>query len=318
MMRDSPPVYLCGDLKICPVLGQVTTAGGATARLGPVNMKVLEALLIRSGSVVSRGELYQAVWRNQVVGEDALTRCISDIRAELRSLSARDDWIETVPKRGYRWLGEVSEMSLAEVATVDRAAGVGPAVGPAVDRAGAGDRAAVAGAARSRSADRSFSAQQRALRLAGRGVAYLVALVVMASLVVWLIDRLSGSPVPVVAVLPVAAGAADRRAAAELDLELAGHFMAFGRVRVLSRSAIESRPANPFPFFYYEFGAQWLIESDLREVAGHSLLTISVADARTGIVEFQVTEAIDGPDSSGVPAAALSSLGRFMDAELAR
>lgn len=300
MTQDSPPVYLSGDLKVCPALGQVTTAEGATVRLGPVNMKVLEALLGRSGSVVSRGELYQAVWKNQAVGEDALTRCISDIRAELRTLSGRD-WIETLPKRGYRWLADVRRTTLAEDALEPVREGE-PTGEPAI---------------------RVRAPRHRALRLAARGVGYLFALVVMASLAIWVIDRFAGSPMPVVAVLPVAAGPVGPAwdgIAGELDLELAGFLMGLDRIRVLSRSAIESRPSNPFPFFHYEFGAQWLIESELREVAGHRVLTISVADARTGIVEFQVTETIDdsGSGAGRVPAAALSSLGRFIDSELAR
>lgn len=296
MMRDSPPVYLSGDLKVCPALGQVTTVEGATVRLGPVNMKVLEALLIRSGSVVSRGELYQAVWKNQAVGEDALTRCISDIRAELRGLSGRD-WIETLPKRGYRWIGDVRQTSLAEDASPEPVReGVQVPEPP------------------------RRPPPHKVLRLAARGVGYLFALVVMASLVIWVIDRFAGPPMPVVAVLPVEAGPAGSGIASELDLELAGFLMGLEQIRVLSRSAIESRPANPFPFFYYEFGAQWLIESDLREVAGHRVLTISVADARTGIVEFRVTETIDdsGSGAGRMPGAALSSLGRFIGSELSR
>src|SRR5690606_36102850 len=109
MPRDLPPQYQCGDLRICPALGTITSASGTSVRLGIVKMKVLEALIARAGDVVSRGDLFTAVWKNQVVGDDALTRCIADIRSELKALSGRDDWIETLPKRGYRWLGTVRE-----------------------------------------------------------------------------------------------------------------------------------------------------------------------------------------------------------------
>lgn len=276
MMRDDPPAYLSGNLRICPALGQVTNAAGASVRLGPVNMKVLEALLTRAGSVVSRAELYDVVWRNQAVGEDALTRCIADIRAELRALSDREDWIETLPKRGYRWIGEVRETSVGE------------------DPAGVSVPAPPESVARS---PRSRALPTRALWLAGRGIAYLVALVLMASLIVWTIDRFSGSRVPVVAVLPLSAGAELGDMAAELDLELTRYLIELEQIRVLSRSAIKSRPSNPFPFFYYEFGARWLVESDLREIGGHDVLTINVADARTGIVELQVAAPIPSDES---------------------
>jgi DNA-binding winged helix-turn-helix (wHTH) protein len=271
MMRDDPPAYLSGTLTICPALGQVTSAAGASVRLGPVNMKVLEALVTRAGSVVSRAELYDVVWRNQAVGEDALTRCVSDIRAELRTLSDRDDWIETLPKRGYRWIREVSKTSLGE----------GPAGGPVP--------APPESVALSRG---SRALPTKALRLVGRGIAYLVALALMGSSIVWTFDRLSDSRMPVVAVLPLSAAAELSDLAAELDLELTKYLIGLEQIQVLSRSAIESRPSNPFPFFYYEFGARWLVESDVREVSRRDVLTINVADARTGIVELQVAEPI--------------------------
>jgi DNA-binding winged helix-turn-helix (wHTH) protein len=296
MMRDQPPAYVSGDLRIRPALGQLMNSAGASVRLGPVNMKVLEALLRRAGAVVGRGELYDTVWRNQAVGEDALTRCISDIRAELRNLSGRDDWIETVPKRGYRWKGEVSEAGFVATDAVPPA----PAV-PAADVADAG----------------THEVERSVWRLAGRGLAYLAALAVMASVLVWLIDRFSGPSAPVVAVLPVSAAAVQSEVAAELDLELTQYFMALPSIRVLSRTAIEARPSNPFPFFYYEFGARWLVESELRDVSGHRLLTISIADARTGIVELQVTEEIPVSGAGGVPDRALGSLSRFIESGLA-
>jgi DNA-binding winged helix-turn-helix (wHTH) protein len=299
MTRDAVPVYLSGDLRVCPELGQVMTSAGGQVRLGPINMKVLEALLARPGSVVSRAEIYEAVWRNQAVGEDALTRCISDIRAELRSLSGRDDWIETLPKRGYRWTGEVHRTSLAD-GDFDVSAS------PASESTAPGLRAR--------------STRRGALRLAGRGAGYVAGLVAMASVLVFAIDRFSGTRMPVVAVLPVAADPAQRGLAAELDLEVARFFLDLEQIRVLSRSAIESRPSNPFPFFYYEFGAQWLVESDLREMSGRKLLTISIADARTGIVELQVTERIAdidlGPER--IPEDVFSSLRRFIELQRAR
>lgn len=264
MPSHSTPDYQCGELRISPTLGFVSNGQGESIRLGPVNMKVLATLLARPGDMISRGELFEGVWRNQVVSEDALTRCVSDIRGQLRKLSGRDDWIETLPKRGYRWTGPVGVAAPAE----DMQEPVAPAP-PAPP-------------------PRPF--RQRALRLAGRGVAYLVALVVMASLIVWAIDRLSGPRAPVVAVLPVAADPGSAAAAAGFDRALSDWLADLESIRVLARTAIDSRPANPFPFFYYEFGARWLIEAGLQDSAGQTIVSIAIVDARTGIVEMQFSE----------------------------
>jgi DNA-binding winged helix-turn-helix (wHTH) protein len=258
---------------VSPALGFVSNDRGESIRLGPVNMKVLSALLAQGGRMVSRGELFEGVWPNQIVSDDALTRCMSDIRGQLRKLSGRDDWIETLPKRGYRWTGPVSE--------ADPLAATALPVEPASAEAVAG------------SVDpdtQSTRARHPLLWLAGRGAIYLLALVVMASLVVWAVDRFSGPRVPVVAVLPVTADQPTAGVAAGLDRALRIWLGKHDPIRLLARSAIDARPANPFPYFAYEFGARWLVEAGLQESAGQTIISVAVADARTGIVEMQYSE----------------------------
>ena len=299
MTHEFPPEYQCGDLRICPALGTITGACGAMVRLGPVNMKVLATLLGRAGNIVSRAELFEAVWHRQVVSEDALTRCVSDIRSELRTFSGHDDWIETLPKRGYRWLTEVREIEpseqLANPARKDEAVDVDAGPEPAKPLL-----------------------SRRLLSLALRGSAYLIALAVMAVAMVWAIDRIAGERSVVVAILPTAAAPELAEQAAELDLALMKHLLQNDSIRLLSPSAIDARPDNPFPFFSYEFGARWLIEGDLRKIGGAVLLTLTVADARTGIAEMQVTDEWPVPVATAIePAPAVfQSLTEFIDTAL--
>lgn len=294
MPSHSTPDYQCGELRISPALGLVSNGQGESIRLGPVNMKVLATLLARPGDMVSRGELFEGVWRNQLVSDDALTRCVSDIRGQLRKLSGRDDWIETLPKRGYRWTGPVVAAAPAEDMP-EQVAPESPAPAPLPFR-------------------------QRALRLAGLGVAYLVALIVMASLIVWAIDRISGPRAPVVAVLPVTADLAHAAAAAEFDRALSAWLAELEAIQVLARTAIDSRPANPFPFFHYEFGARWLIEAGLQDSAGQTIVSIAIVDARTGIVEMQFSEHLAAGKTSDALLSdrARETLRGFIESQLAR
>lgn len=285
MPRDLPPQYQCGDLRICPALGTITNAAGASVRLGMVKMKVLEALMARAGNVVSRGDLFKAVWKNQVVGDDALTRCIADIRSELKALSGRDDWIETLPKRGYRWLGTVREVESRPPEAAETTPGMPPA----------------------EAAPRPFL--ERVAKVALRGALWLGAPVVLALALVSTIDRLAGERATVVALLPVTASAPLGEQATELDLALTEYLMQIDGVRLLSPSAIASRPANPFPFFAYEFGARWLIEAEVREASGNAMIVLTLADARTGIAELRIScRMADLP-------AAFESLSDFIEGE---
>lgn len=275
MPRSNACIYESAALSFKPETGRVGTADGQSVRLGPVNMKVLAVLLGRPLQVVTRAELFDAVWRNQVVGEDALTRCISDIRAALRELSGRTDLIETLPRRGYRWTESVRESAAS------------PGRASEATAHNTGSHADV-GTAGSRS---------RVLRALGKGVVWLIALAAMGSLLVWSIDRIAGPRLPVVAVLPIAAHPADRVLADRLELALTDHLMQLSQISVLSRSAVATRPDNPFPYFYFEFGARWLIESEVRESYGKPTLTMALVDARTGISLMRVTEPIMESDT---------------------
>lgn len=77
---------------------------GEDIHLEPKVMAVLEALMARPGEVVSRQALMETVWAGRVVGEEVLTRCISELRAALGDKAGDPKFVQTVPKKGYRLL----------------------------------------------------------------------------------------------------------------------------------------------------------------------------------------------------------------------
>ena len=91
-------------LTVNTVAGEVTGPGGRE-KLDPKVMNVLLQLAQQVGHVVSREELHARIWPHAIVTDDALTRCIYELRRQL-SVAGGDDRfrtiLETVPKRGYR------------------------------------------------------------------------------------------------------------------------------------------------------------------------------------------------------------------------
>src|SRR5579862_7679914 len=73
-------------------------------------MKLLEILLERPGEVVSREELRGRVWTNENFGDfdQALNIAIGKLRSALEDSAESPRFIETLPKRGYRFIAEVS------------------------------------------------------------------------------------------------------------------------------------------------------------------------------------------------------------------
>ena len=84
--------------------------GDEIVSLTPKEFAVLFYLIENAGRVVEKDELLDAVWENTFVEEGTLTRNISWLRKKLAENSESDEkFIETVPKRGYRFLPEVTE-----------------------------------------------------------------------------------------------------------------------------------------------------------------------------------------------------------------
>ena len=70
-------------------------------------MAVLVRLCEAEGAVVTRNELFAAVWPGQAVTEDVLTQSISEIRKALGDTARDSGFVETVPKTGFRIVVDV-------------------------------------------------------------------------------------------------------------------------------------------------------------------------------------------------------------------
>lgn len=95
-------VYL-GDIEVRRELNALVRAG-EEVHLEPKVMDVLALLMRRADEVVTRQELLDEVWEGRAVGEETLTRCISELRSALGDSVKDPTFIQTVPKRGYRLL----------------------------------------------------------------------------------------------------------------------------------------------------------------------------------------------------------------------
>jgi DNA-binding winged helix-turn-helix (wHTH) protein/TolB-like protein len=82
---------------------------GSLVKLQPQPARILEILASRSGEVVSREEIRQLVWGDSAVDFDSsLNFCIKEIRRVLGDSATSPTFVETVPRRGYRFLKPVT------------------------------------------------------------------------------------------------------------------------------------------------------------------------------------------------------------------
>jgi TolB-like protein/DNA-binding winged helix-turn-helix (wHTH) protein/Flp pilus assembly protein TadD len=89
--------------------GEVRKAG-LKVRVQQQPMKLLEILLERPGEVVTREELRSRVWTDESFGDfdQAVNIAIGKLRSALGDSAENPRFIETLPKRGYRFIADVS------------------------------------------------------------------------------------------------------------------------------------------------------------------------------------------------------------------
>ena len=100
---------------------RVLTKGGLKVRLQDQPFQVLVLLLERPGELVTREEIQQKLWPadTYVAFDDGLNTAIKKLRSALSDTADNPRFIETVPRRGYRFVAPVSVARPESASVVD-------------------------------------------------------------------------------------------------------------------------------------------------------------------------------------------------------
>src|SRR3989475_10812884 len=98
-----------GTYEIALHSGELRKAG-VRIRVQQQPLRLLEILLEHPGEVVTREELRSRVWPNENFGDfdQAVNIAIAKLRSALGDSAENPRYIETLPKRGYRFIADVS------------------------------------------------------------------------------------------------------------------------------------------------------------------------------------------------------------------
>src|SRR5438034_6961884 len=86
---------------------KLLSRNGLPVSLTPKVFETLRVLIENAGHLVSKGELMQKVWQDRFVEETNLTFNIKMLRKALGDEAGHPRFIETIPRRGYRFIAEV-------------------------------------------------------------------------------------------------------------------------------------------------------------------------------------------------------------------
>ena len=107
-MSDNRPVQF--EAFTLDPANELLWKGEEKVRLRPKTFALLRHLALRPGALVTKTELLNAVWGECNVGEEALKHCAAEIRRALDDRAEAPRFLETVHRRGYRFIARTSRI----------------------------------------------------------------------------------------------------------------------------------------------------------------------------------------------------------------
>jgi TolB-like protein/DNA-binding winged helix-turn-helix (wHTH) protein/Flp pilus assembly protein TadD len=256
---------------------------GLRIRLQEQPIRVLTMLVEHPGEVVTREELQKRVWPadTYVDFDHGLNKAINKIRDALADSAESPRFVETVPRRGYRFLAEVKAV---DASTVSGAAGAAEVGGQAVAAESAAGPAAVGSDLPGRA--ESFVGAKQSSSVARWAIPLLALVAVVAAFGVWKFRSASHSS-PVIrslAVLPLESlsnDASQEYFADGMTDELISDLGQISALRVISRtSAMTYKNARkPLPQIARELNVDAVVEGTVLRSGDRVRITAQLVDA---------------------------------------
>ena len=101
-----PPAYRFGPFRFDAAAYQLL-AGDRTVSLSPKVMDLLRLLASRPSQLVTKEDILRELWPDVAVTDNAVTQVVSELRQALGDDPASPRYVQTVPRRGYRFIASV-------------------------------------------------------------------------------------------------------------------------------------------------------------------------------------------------------------------
>jgi TolB-like protein/DNA-binding winged helix-turn-helix (wHTH) protein/tetratricopeptide (TPR) repeat protein len=108
MPKSAKKSFEFGPFRLIPEESQLLRDGEPVS-LTPKSFDLLVVLVQNAGHLVEKGELLNLVWPDSFVEEANLSVKMSELRRALGTASDGSQYIETIPRRGYRFVASVTD-----------------------------------------------------------------------------------------------------------------------------------------------------------------------------------------------------------------
>ena len=108
MPLSAPVRFRFGAFELDAATGELRK-GGLPLKLQPQPLRVLQLLVEHSGQLVTRQEIQRCLWKDStfVDFEHGINFSINQIRGALADDAEKPQYVETLPRRGYRFIAQV-------------------------------------------------------------------------------------------------------------------------------------------------------------------------------------------------------------------
>lgn len=120
MSPKNRDIYEFGDFRLYPA-ENILEKAGKPILLKPKAFATLVCLVENHGNLLERSELLDKVWNDSFVEESSVSKCIWELRSALGDEPKGSRYIQTVPKRGYRFVGDIRTVSASDLPDADAA-----------------------------------------------------------------------------------------------------------------------------------------------------------------------------------------------------
>src|SRR5262249_17138446 len=100
--------YAFGDFVLEPAQQRVRHVDGQTLNLTPRLFSALQLFVENAGKLLDKDALMLALWPGLVVDENSLSQVVSGLRRALSDNTSSSRYIQTVPRRGFRFIATVT------------------------------------------------------------------------------------------------------------------------------------------------------------------------------------------------------------------
>lgn len=244
---------------------RLLTRQGVVVPLAPKSLDILSVLVLNAGEVITKEALLQAVWPDTFVEEGNLTQHVWLLRKSLGTRPDGGEYVETFPKRGYRFAAATSagESSLADIALLKS----GPAL-PSIAQPAAPRQSRVAGFLPS-----------------GGKVWFLALLALLGAVLLYVFLGRQPAPLNSVAVLPFEnlSGDPSQEIVADGFTEsLIGELARFPQIKVISRTSVMRLRDTKLsvPAIGKELNVDAVVEGSITEAEGRLYIRVQLIRAQ--------------------------------------